>query len=194
VFFLATALICFLTQSLTASIALGLGTLVLLGYGTKLTKLARLGLILLPLFTFLILTFPNMLTHPNTSISRRAQLQQIALKMIAGQPVLGIGWNNFTLLQEDHGYVPGTTRFLQPLHHSFLLLVVELGILGWIINFLFHLFILKVHSVWLPVVTALVLISSFDHYPVTLSTGRMLLVLILLVVILHRSKPKVLVI
>ncbi len=192
--FTLTALVCFLTQSFTASLALGFGTLVLIGYGSKLTNAARIGLLLLPVVSFALFSLPQSLQHPNTSISRRAQLQQIALKMVAGEPVLGIGWNNFTALQEDYGYVPSTTRFLQPIHHSFLLLIVELGLTGWLINFLFHAFILRVHSLWLPAVAALVLISSFDHYPVTLTSGRMLLMLIILAVMLHKNKPKVLII
>lgn len=192
--FIVSATLCFLTQSLTASLALWIGSLILLAYKTRLTKVIRLGLILFPLFSVLLFSLPQALNHPDPSISRRAQLQKIALKMIQAQPIGGVGWNNFTLYQEDYGYIPSTTRFLQPIHHSYLLLIVELGLMGWGLNLLFHLFVLRVHPLWLPVISALVVIASLDHYPVTLSIGRMLFLLIVLMVLLHKSKPKTLII
>ena len=188
-FFLIASFICFLTQSLSATIALLLGYVVFMVLQKKkrADHLIRVGILVVPLLSFLFFRLSPIAGSQNTSLSRRAQLQDIATQMIASHPSTGIGWNNFTLLQESYGYIPSTTRFLQPVHNAFLLLITELGIAGWLLCAAIVGLIWKIHPSLLPIAASLVFISSFDHYVLTLTTGRMLLVLCIL---LYTSKRR----
>src|SRR5258708_39330 len=187
-FFLIASFICFLTQSLSATIALLLGYAVFVFLQKKkhTTRLVRAGILVVPLLSFVFFRLPAIAGSQNTSLSRRSQLQDIATKMIVSHPVTGIGWNNFTLLQQSYGYVPSTVRFLQPVHNAFLLLITELGMIGWLICGVIIVSIWKMHQTFLPLAVSLIFISSFDHYFVTLTTGRMILILCILLYIFKR--------
>ncbi len=177
-------LMCVLTQSLTALGGLILGGLLFL-FKSKLILLTRLAILLLPLFFLILFSLPQIVVSPNPSLSRRASLQTVAINMVKRHPLKGVGWNNFTLLQESYGFIPGTVRFLQPVHNSFLLLVTELGIAGWLVLILLGIMIWKIHPRHLPLIAILVFIASLDHYLLTLTTGRMLILLVLFLYLLH---------
>lgn len=180
---LAVILMCALTQSLGSILALAFGLilLVITRNDQVLIKLSRLAIITLPLISYLIFLSPAAIQSPNPSVSRRAKLQQIARSMIANHPLSGVGWNNFTLYQEEYGVISGSTRFLQPPHHVFLLLITELGIIGWMLIVLIVRMIWKVSPQFLPLMGVLVLSGSLDHYLLTINTGRMLCLLCLMV-------------
>lgn len=192
--FMLTVLMCFLTQSLVAATALLIAGVFFQLVKIKARKLVRLFILLLPIFSFLFFIFPFAYSSPNPSVARRAQLQQIALRMVESRPLTGVGWNNFTLLEEQYGLIPGPIRFLQPVHNVFLLLIAELGILGLAGVLLLGRAIWKVNAFWLPLLGALVFIGSFDHYLLTLSSGRMLLLLFFSAIYLSRKHQQQIVI
>lgn len=187
-FFLAASVICFLTQSITATTALILGCFLymLAPYTHRFSVLIRLAITMIPFISILIFSVPSFSTHQNTSLSRRSDLQTITMKIIASKPLMGVGWNNFTLIQEDYGYVPSNIRFLQPVHNAFLLIIAELGVIGVVLCAGAGILIWKAKESQLPLLAALITLASFDHYLLTLTTGRMLLILYVFFYILRR--------
>lgn len=116
------------------------------------------------------------------SINRRLELASVALTMFQSQPWAGVGLNNFTSRLEDFSFISGSSRFIQPVHNIYLLVLSETGIFG-LLSFLI-LFIpplLKcfplVHPprrgwsyVFIPL-SQLALIGLFDHYWLTIQPG-----------------------
>jgi hypothetical protein len=122
---------------------------------------------------------------PTSSFSRRSQLAKIALEMIRYRPLTGIGLNNFTPIMEKYGYVSASTRFLQPVHNVFLLILAETGLLG-LLGFLYLLIqpFLKPHPrrssrLLFTAYFSLLFLGLFDHYPLTLQPGSLLLFILL---------------
>ena len=118
---------------------------------------------------------------PESSFSRRSQLTKMALAMAKDHPLTGVGLNNFTVVMDRYGYIPATTRFLQPVHNIYLLLLSETGLIGFL-GFGYLLF--KGRS-WFtdkvrPCHPALLLffLGLFDHWPLTLQTGLLLFFMI----------------
>ncbi|MDP4030687.1 MAG: O-antigen ligase family protein, partial [Candidatus Beckwithbacteria bacterium] len=116
---------------------------------------------------------------PETSFSRRSQLTNISLKMFQDRPLTGVGLNNFTVVMDRYGYVPAATRFLQPVHNIYLLILSETGLIGTL-GFLYlilqglSLKAFKERPLWI-----LLFLGLFDHYPLTLQTGLLLFILTL---------------
>ena len=124
---------------------------------------------------------------PASSFSRRSELTKIALKMFRDHPILGVGLNNFTVKMEQYGHVTATTRFLQPVHNIYLLILTETGLVGLLgLGYLFFnkglSFTMKDSPYWkvrqfhlyAPIFT-LLFIGLFDHYPFTIQQGLLLL-------------------
>lgn len=186
---------CVLTQSLAAFLALIFAGLILATIRFNLSILARTLIIFVPLASFVFFCNTSVIHSSHTSLSRRGQLQQIAVQMIKANPVLGVGWNNFTLQQEKYGIVSGSLRFLQPVHNSFVLLITELGLAGWLVTVCAALAVAKINAHWLPPLGALIFISSLDHYPLTITTGRMIIILLLIALYFaHRRQLKAVII
>lgn len=173
----ATFLVIVAAQSLTAALALAISLTIYFSQRLIPPQLSRGALLAIPLTSLLLFSSHSLLTSSNPSLQRRAQLQQIATHMIVAHPLSGIGWNNFTRDQEGYGYVSSTVRFLQPVHNIWLLLVAELGIGGWLLVSLFIFVLFHSPKQYLPLLAFYFVLSSFDHYLLTLTTGRMLLIL-----------------
>jgi O-antigen ligase len=109
---------------------------------------------------------------PESSFSRRSQLTQMSLKMFRDHPLAGVGLNNFTVTMDQYGYIPATTRFLQPVHNLYLLILCETGLLG-AFGFLYLIFKGRPYRISLLV---LLFLGLFDHYFFTLQQGLLLLV------------------
>lgn len=132
-----------------------------------------------------LLIFSRYLTFlaPETSFSRRSQLSQMALNMFKDRPLTGVGLNNFTVVMDNYGLIPASTRFLQPVHNIYLLMLAETGLIGSL-GFLYLLWqgrswlcsdrVRPCHPVW-----ALLFLGLFDHWPLTLQTGLLLLAMAL---------------
>jgi O-antigen ligase len=108
---------------------------------------------------------------PDSSFSRRSQLAQIATYMFKEHPIAGVGLNNFTVTMDNYGYIPASTRWLQPVHNIYLLILSETGIFG-VLGF-GYLLIKSKKSLPLFI---LLFLGLFDHYPLTLQTGMLLFV------------------
>lgn len=167
----------FLTFSLSAWLAFLLITVpfLLLSIYPKIKALMiSAGLILIVFSLSLRFSF----LAPESSFSRRSQLNKISWQMFLDRPLTGVGLNNFTATMEKYGYVTAATRFLQPVHNIYLLILSETGIIGCL-GFLYLL--LKgpfLHSkagpYWISLFI-LFFLGLFDHYPLTLQQGLLLL-------------------
>ncbi len=178
-----------LTQSISAILTF------ILGYGLiinknkinligKLTNLTSKQKILLPIavffFTLASLFIFNRFYPQNTSITRRNSLNLASLTMIRNNTFFGVGVNNFTARVEEYKDNSEVVRFVQPVHNVFLLILSELGIAGTIalwyllknffsntkvnVNYLYT---------WLIIILPILLL---DHYLITINTGQLLLV------------------
>lgn len=131
-------------------------------------------LIALPL---LLTAMPN--SAENTSIDRRVALNTIAVRMLAQNPMWGAGLNSFTRNVEEFGGSE-TVRFVQPAHHTLLLIMTELGALGMVLFFV--LFSILPYAVRRNMLLGALLLSgplALDHYLYTVPQGLLLTALLL---------------
>lgn len=72
------------------------------------------------------------LNAPQSSFTTRVLLAEIALRMIADNPLFGIGLNNFIYAMPD--YDPQGVRhyFPHPVHNMYLLIAAEMGLIGFL--------------------------------------------------------------
>jgi O-antigen ligase len=117
------------------------------------------------------------------SFLRRAELNWIALEMLKDHSLLGVGLNNFTVAMDNYGKVSGWTRFLQPVHNVYLLVVTETGLIGLIVFLclLFSIFRLlweKKNYLLFVSMVQIALLCSVDHYFFTLQQTSLLFWLI----------------
>jgi len=175
----------FLTFSLSAWLAFLLITVpsLLLSIYPKIKALMiSAGLILIVFSLSLRFSF----LAPESSFSRRSQLNKISWQMFLDNPLTGVGLNNFTVSMEKYGYVTAATRFLQPVHNLYLLILSETGLLGlaafiYLLYKGWTLFIDKVQPCHLSLLILLILLflGLFDHYFLTLQQGLLLLTILL---------------
>jgi len=118
------------------------------------------------------------------SLLRRAHLNQAAWQMWLRQPLQGVGLNQFTNSLEKYAASPEIVRFVQPAHHSLLLVLSEGGLL--LVFTLFYLAYLSKNHIQLRTLFIPVAIFSLDHYLLTQSGGWIMLLLFLL---MNRQKP-----
>lgn len=127
------------------------------------------------------------------SIDRRLELNQIGLSIFLTQPIFGIGLQQSVSQIEQFDPDQSLIRFIQPPHHVGVLWLAETGLVGLL--FLGYLVLtinkqisppnkLKV-AISLLVITPLL---AWDHYLLTLPSGRWLLALAPIVLLTLSSK------
>ena len=168
----------FLTFSLSAWLALVLIIIPFFLYRLKPILLVGYAVLIISLIAGFFGNFEFL--APQTSFDRRSQLAGMAIKMVQDSPLIGQGLNNFTVVMDQYGIIAATTRFLQPVHNIYLLILAETGILGL---FGFGYLIVCAFRSPRPAVLKLSLftllfLGLFDHYPFTLQQGMLLLFLL----------------
>ncbi len=139
---------------------------------------------------FYPLVYRSNLLSDNPSFSTRYELNSTALSLISHHPFVGIGPNLFSQYSSQ-SLIPGQQTYtLQPVHHGLLLIISETGIIGLVLVIIW---LLKLQpaitnaktpkSAFLPLI-ALATILVLDHYPLTLQTGQLLLLLSLVIILL----------
>lgn len=127
-----------LTQSLAAWLIIGMGMGLGVGsrvwHGEQKAKQAVLGTVMLGLLLLLPLSLEILSRIPafadNASLERRVQLNRIGIQLVAQHPATGTGLNSSPAVLEDITQNEVSQRFLQPIHHTPLLILVETGLLG----------------------------------------------------------------
>lgn len=151
-----------------------------------------LGVVVTPLvFVRLISIF----TFDSLAVLRRQELAEYAVITFLKHPLSGVGINNFiNVLASDHILV-GTSRFLQPAHNIFLLILAESGLLGLasFVTLLVSAFWINIRKkdplskVLLGNLLMIIFLGFFDHYFLTLPQGQRLFFLILGLSFMRRS-------
>lgn len=119
-----------------------------------------------------------------SSVIQREQLVKQSVTLIANNPLLGVGLKHFLI---SLPYSPLTSQLFQPVHNIFLLLTVEVGVIGLSI---FVWFLYKTYRVVIQqqrperllkllLVSLVLSIGFFDHYFLTLQQGLFIFSLIL---------------
>ncbi len=174
-------LIIYLTQSLSALLTLGLfGVYILLRRSQKYSQIIVWGLfyLFLMLSPYLLTKIEPIWPHQE-SISRRIMLTQASFELIRQQLLLGVGLTNFTAHLETIDSLQSNeiVRFVQPVHHTVLLMWSEGGlllllILGILLSQakIYHLN----HKIMI-----LLAIMSLDHYLFSQAVGLQLVAIYL---------------
>lgn len=114
----------------------------------------------------------------------RLVLAQASGKMLSKSPMWGVGLNNFIPELPASGVLPKISWWLQPVHNTNLLVLVEVGIVGLLVylGLVFKSLGAAIkHKSWailLPLLAILVT-GLFDHYWITLQQNQLLFSLIL---------------
>lgn len=138
-------------------------------------KLIFLALVLLLLSPILFARFTAIFNFDNLTLLRREELIKDAWQMFLKNPILGVGLNNF-IPTEAGNLLTGPSRFLQPVHNIFLLVLSETGVIGLIglIGLIGYPMKKKLNLSWLIIL----FLGMFDHYFLTLPQGYRLLFLV----------------
>lgn len=148
----------------------------------------KLLLILIVLTTPLIFVrLASIFTFDTLAVLRREQLSNYAIKIFLENPFAGVGLNNFINVLAFDEVLVGTSRFLQPVHNIFLLILSETGLLG-----LLGILVLMLPAFWnnisrtdslsrvlLGNLLMIIFLGLFDHYFLTLPQGQRLLFMLL---------------
>jgi hypothetical protein len=147
-----------------------------------LTILPSVAIIILLCFSFYPLLFTRVDYNnrlEKQSVNQRISQAEQAIDLISANPVLGTGFNNYTLRLKQ--LFPQAPAFdLQPVHNIYLLLAGETGLVGLI------LFLLAIFAIlWLAIKRGgwinlslpltLLIIGLFDHYLLTQYIGLAML-------------------
>jgi O-antigen ligase len=132
------------------------------------------------------------LINTQESLLIRQQLNQASLQVFWDHTLFGTGYNTF-LTQLPHYLVYKTVYFLQPVHNIYFLLLSTLGLVG--VGFLTSiawLIVKKINkntTIWPLILPLLFLlyVGFFDHYPITLQQGQLLLALTLSFIFTQKS-------
>jgi O-antigen ligase len=117
------------------------------------------------------------------TISRRVELNKVALYFVKKFPVFGLGLNNFIPELASYLSLHGGELWLQPIHNLYLLILTETGIIGLsfflVMNLLYLKKIISRQRVNLMIVWLAVLLTGLtDHYWLTLQQNFLLLGLV----------------
>jgi O-antigen ligase len=90
-----------------------------------------------------------------------------------------VGVGNYTLSLKKELYPNENSYFYQPVHNIFMLILSEIGIFGFLsfLAFIFYFIylIFKNNIYYLSLISALIIMFSFDHYYWTLHFGILLM-------------------
>jgi O-antigen ligase len=118
------------------------------------------------------------------AVVQRLDLARAAILMIKQNPVIGVGLNNFIPRLLDFWPKLTTTRFLQPVHNIFLLVLAETGLIGLLIFLWFlYLTVIKAYRrknfIILYSLFVILSLGLFDHYWLTLQQTQLLFTIVL---------------
>lgn len=151
----------------------------------KYWKLMLITLVLLS--PLVVVRFISIFTFDTLAILRRQELQEYSVELFKRHIWSGTGVNNFVNALAIDKILVGTSRFLQPVHNIFLLILSETGLIG-LAGFLL-MFLTSVYKniknsnylsrILLASLLSITFLGLFDHYFITLPQGQRVLFLIL---------------
>jgi len=105
--------------------------------------------------------------------------------MIRDRPLFGVGFNNSVILMDSYNTDSNDISFVQPVHNIFLLVFSECGVLSFLLFCLFLILIVEklINSSYFYVffvsILQILILSSFDHYFITMHQTFLLLWVVL---------------
>lgn len=143
-------------------------------------------------FTPLLLVerFTNLISGNDTSWADRVNLMKSSFSVMKNNLLVGTGLGNFTKGMEN--YIPSTVNgvlLIQPVHNVVLLMIAELGIVGFLLYVLLlgKIFFSNIKRMnWFKwvVILGLVVMGCFDHYLFSLPQGMIIGGILMLLVVL----------
>lgn len=123
-------------------------------------------------------------TFSEEAVIQRQLLNEVALRMIADHPFIGVGLGNFLPELATFPTASSYGMYIQPVHNLFLLAAVEIGLVGLLILLYFLLFLLLRlvrRKDWIvpTALSVIILIGLSDHYWLTLQQGQLFLAIII---------------
>lgn len=134
--------------------------------------------LLITLLTAIPLWFAPDILFFGADIVRRVELAKAGFNMILHSPFFGAGLNNFIPGLPKFAGSPAVSWWLQPVHNIFLLLISEIGIIGFVI--FFYLLARLVAPIFTQnkkrylLLVAILFTGSIDHYWLTLEQNLLL--------------------
>lgn len=154
---------------------------ILAGVGAALVLLKRkwwvlMAVLILLLSPILFTRFSSLLNFDNLTLLRREEQIASAWQIFLKHPVFGVGLNNF-IPAVAADLTIGPSRFLQPVHNVFLLVLSETGLIG-LIGLISLIGYPMIKSAKLLPWFIILFLGLFDHYFLTLPQGYRLLFLV----------------
>lgn len=113
------------------------------------------------------------------SVAARTASNKAALEIIKTHPWFGVGLGQFTRVALDLS-LQDDPRYVEPVHNVFLLVLSEIGLVGFLVLLLLGGWFLKqLAPTQYPLLVAIGIIGLFDHYWWTYNSTRLLLVMVL---------------
>ena len=142
--------------------------------------IALFGAIVLILFSFgNTLNFEKFVLQP---FSERIEYNLIAVETIYDNLLFGVGNGNFVSVMTDHSETQLEKWQFQPIHNIYLLIAAEVGLIGFLLFFLFIYTIAKSvprgtsigNSMPTALFIGLLIIGIFDHYLWDIQQGSLI--------------------
>lgn len=132
-----------------------------------------------PLLIAFSLYTQRVLEVSGESLIKRLDIIKPTFLMISGSPIFGVGLNNF-LPEITKYYHPRVFFDIQPVHNIYLLVISEIGLIGF---FFFASFIimllLRAKKISLIVLLAILIGGFFDHFYLTLQQGQLMFAVVM---------------
>ncbi|MBU1146177.1 O-antigen ligase family protein [Patescibacteria group bacterium] len=113
------------------------------------------------------------------STTERLSYFSEAWQLIKKHPLTGVGLGNYTLAVHNEINPNLQSWDYQPVHNIYLLILAELGIIGFILWLVLMFFIIKkLPAIYYPLIGVFLMVGLFDHYLWTLYFGVLLFWLI----------------
>ncbi len=126
-----------------------------------------------------------------TSVSERRGQYSESLSFIKNNPFFGVGPGVYTFALAKK-YPELASWQLQPIHNIYLLILVEMGLVGMLVLFVlvanFVRIIIKNNLIYLPVLASLFMLGIFDHWLVSMFTGIVFWWVIISLGLIYKSK------
>lgn len=135
------------------------------------------------LFGYLIWgRFYNLFSGNEDTLYQRQELSKSAVEMIKINPLFGVGLNNFIPAFAKLSSYSRSNAFFQPVHNTYILILVETGIVGFAG---FSYFLFKVYKkllnkpLYLIMFGQMIILLFFDHYFYTLWQTQLLFTILI---------------
>jgi len=129
----------------------------------------------------------------NKSNMERLESYQNSWYLIKNNWLIGVGINNYTLVENNQIIKDQPSWYYQPVHNTFLLILTEIGIIGFLffMSLIFYLYyqLIKQKKIFkIAILSSIIIMMLFDHWWWSLHFGILFLWLIIGLIIARNYK------